>query len=127
MCFHEDLTTNIFKIYGDNFIGFENLFASHLEHIDDPLNFEIETLTMTLLVIRNEINQNIAKFRCDFQIKNLYRIRDNGMKKIYVIISTLKPYWLVSSIGPFIGASKKMRLFDEVENGFFLWARLKII
>ena len=93
-------------------------------HINEILNFQFETFTMSLIRMNQLISKNVLQFRKDFKIEKLFRIKNRGKEKCYVIVSNLKPYWITTSLDNFLYGWKKIKLFDEQTSGVFIWVRL---
>ena len=110
--------------FEDNYLGNDNMFSYVLRSVKKLMNFEIDKSTLTVFQTRNSIAENITKFREDFEISRFYRMENTGSFKCYVIISNLKPYWTITSIGSFLKNTKKIKIFDGEKTGFFLWVRL---
>ena len=93
-------------------------------HINEILNFQFNTFTMSLIRMNQLISKNVLQFRKDFKIEKLFRIKNRGKEKCYVIVSNLKPYWITLSLDNFLYGWKKIKLFDEQTSGVFIWVRL---
>ena len=127
LCIYEDFFDILQEKYSDEYAGNENLFEPVLKNVTEANNFYIQTLMVTLIMTSKRIIGNIGKFRKDFKISKLYRINDHGINKCYVIVSSLKPYWTLSSLHNFIDGTKKLRLFHGQKRGYFIWVGLKNI
>ena len=120
----KQLSSHLFDEVGDAYLGDFNLFQSLLQDVNQIMNFQIETFTMSLIQTKHIICINISNFRRDFKIEKLFRIKNTGKKRCYVIVSNLKPYWITSSLNNFLNGWKKIKLFDGENNGSFIWVRL---
>ena len=116
---------NILEKYGENFMSNENPFELIIPDVNKIMNCQIETFTMTIIRMDKVLNINLDKFRKDFMIERLFRIKDVELEKCYVVISRLKLFWVTSSLDNFINGPKKLKLFDGKRTGILIWVRLK--
>ena len=123
-CSYEELTSKLSEENDDEYLGDCNLFDLVLQDVSDIMNFQIATFTMSLICANRIICRNISKFRTDFKIKNFFRITNRGKQICYVIVSCLKPFWIMSSLKSFIKGTKTFQILDEQQNGAFIWVRL---
>ena len=124
-CGYEKLSVYMLEEYGEDFIGNENPFGLIIPDVNKIMNFKIETCTMTIFRTDKAININLVQFRKDFMIEKLFRIKDVGLEKCYVVISRLEFFWVTSSLDNFIDGPKKMKLIDGKRTGTLIWAWLK--
>ena len=124
-CLFDQFDEKLNEEYSDDYIGDDNLFSVILKDVKSIMNFQMETLTMSLIRTKRIICKNITRFRKDFKITNFYRMKDSGPFSCYVTLSYLKPYWIVSSLNDFISGERKLKLFDEKKKSdVLLWVRL---
>ena len=123
-CSYEELTSQLSEEIGDDYLCDCNLFELVLQDVSDIMNFRIATFTMSLIRANRIICRNISKFRTDFKIKKLFQITNRGKQICYVIVSCLKPFWIMSSLKSFIKGTKKFQILDEQQSGAFIWVRL---
>lgn len=124
-CSFESLIDYMLESYGDDLIGNENLFEYIIPNVKKVMNFQIQSFTMTIIRTNKAIYTNLDKFRKNFMIERLFRIRDVGQEKCYVVISRLKLFWVTASLDNFISVPKKLKLIDGKKSGNLIWAWLK--
>ena len=123
LCIYENFIEKTLENY--DYIGNGNCFKSVMKDVNEVHNFDFGIFTITLIQTNHMISENIDKFREDFRIWKLFRICDQDDNKCYVIVTTLKPYWITTSLNNFIDGTKKLCLFDGEKTGYFRWVRLK--
>ena len=127
-CSYEELTSKLSNEIGDDYLGECNLFELVLKDVSDVMNFQIVSFTMSLIRTKRMICRNISKFRKDFKIEKLFRTTNTENEMCYVIVSCLKPFWVMSSLKSFFKGVKKIKLWDgkqsEQQCGSFIWVRL---
>ena len=123
-CINEDFCEVVMEKFDEAWAGNDNFFAKVMKNVNNVDNFDIGMYTMTLIRTSHAISGNIERFRDDFKVWKLFHIESTNMNQCYVIITTLKPYWTISSLNNFIDGTKKLRLFDGQKDGYFLWVGL---
>ena len=109
----------------EDYLGNDNLFEVVLQDVEEIMNFQVDSLLVTLVCTKKMINKNITTFRGDFKVTHFYRLKDSENQNCYVIVSTLKPYGITYSLENLVQRSIKLKLINDERSGSFIWHGFK--
>ena len=124
-CTVANVESHLWLTCSEDYLGNDNLFELVLRDVKEIMNFQVDSLLVTLVCTKKMINKNITTFRGDFKITHFYRLRDFENQNCYVIVSTLKPYGITYSLENLVQRSIKLKLINDERSGSFIWHGFK--